>query len=172
MGDLVIDFQVGWVGTHGANLDDGKFHSIAATFNAQDGIKIVIDGVETPTYKGANGFWLDAVNTTGNYLSMGMAREEHVLNGKVQDIGIYNRVLSADEIQDFMHTDTLSVDGLVATIAHSSASSTADDTITDLGNGVDTLIVNSGSTANATVSSSGWTATANSVNDGVANLIW
>ncbi len=170
-GDLIIDFQVGWVGTHGANLDDGKFHSVATTFNAQDGVKVFIDGVEVPTYNGANGFWLDAVNTTGDYLSMGIGREENVFNGQVQDIGIYNRVLGADEIQDFMNANALAMDGLVATIEHSSTNSTAIDAITDLGNGADTLFVSFGATVNATIHSSGWTASADSVNHGSATLI-
>jgi hypothetical protein len=114
---VLIDFQVGWVATHGANIDDGKHHDIAVTFDAAIGPKVYIDGIESATYAGPNGCALGAVHTTGDYISMGLARESNYFNGQIQEIGIYNKELSPDQIQSFMQTSSLSTDGLVAAIA-------------------------------------------------------
>jgi len=85
-----------------SKLTPGKWHNVVATYtgsNTSAGLKIFIDGVRMDTSADDHGNYTGMPNSS-NPVTIGLANlQELNANGSMDDVRIYNRVLSTSEIQ-------------------------------------------------------------------------
>ena len=106
-GEIRVEGGACNISTSGANLEDGKWHHIAYTFDANDGTGSVADGklyvdgtlwIETTSYNGKT-----ILNTAyGNDVLIGEAfyNSNYFFHGVLDDIRIYDYVVSAEELRN------------------------------------------------------------------------
>jgi hypothetical protein len=84
----------------GTFIEDGSWHAVAGTFDADDGVKVYVDG-EIVAEGAPNG------NVPGNgtrNVFIGHREDGQYLNAVIDDVRIWNRVLEQEEIVETMQT--------------------------------------------------------------------
>ena len=82
----------------GASIMDDEWHSVVGTFDADDGVKVYVDG-ELASQLAPNG------NTPGNgqnNVFIGHRQDGQFLNAVIDEVRIWDRVLDDDEIMETM----------------------------------------------------------------------
>jgi flagellin len=126
---VVLDFQVGNVRTAALPILDNKWHMISVTYDKSatgTGVTFYVDGQLIPGSPGANGFDKNAVNTINSSNSATFGYEFGVTNGatdtsktdskligRIDDVSIWNRALSASEIGNLYSLPSTIPAGLV-----------------------------------------------------------
>ena len=95
--DGKLGFDVGWVGVvqSSRNVSDGRWHHVAMTHQAKDGqVQLYIDGQADSRGK------LKSVDDSEHVLRIGYTATDFMppLQGSLDDVRIYNRVLEAKEV--------------------------------------------------------------------------
>ncbi len=103
---LISSWSSNAIRVHGSTaINDGSWHHVIVTYdgsNSASGFSIYIDGKPetlTITHDSLSGSTLSDANFT-----IGSRDGGEYLNGKIDEVAIYNRALSAEEIQVNMHT--------------------------------------------------------------------
>jgi hypothetical protein len=106
------------VSTYDDVVTRNAWHHIAVTYDGgiiEDDIKIYVDGVNQSVYlNGDPGCYVD---TTPGIFRVGLASdidEGRYFEGKLDDIRVYNKALTAQEVQDIYDADAPAPTGLVA----------------------------------------------------------
>ncbi len=105
-----LHFDVGWVGvvSSGVPVNDGQWHYVVVTVefvNDSDTISFYVDGVSA----GGGNLNVDRFSDSGLPLKIGFCNgdfpESCHFNGIIDDVRIYDRALSAEEIRQFYQMD-------------------------------------------------------------------
>jgi hypothetical protein len=92
-------------------LNDNAWHHIALTYDgrggstAYNGMNIYVDGVDTSTSRGTSGGAYIAMSNTIADVEIGRYFANRYLDGKMDNVVIYNRNLSVDEIYEDFYAD-------------------------------------------------------------------
>ena len=99
-----------WHGSYAnnSNLADGNWHHIAITHSDTDGNILFVDGAPVLTQNWTDGTGNSIVFPGGDLFKLGTNEGSNNLPAGLQDMRIYNRVLSRDEINSVMNGNDLS----------------------------------------------------------------
>ena len=78
-------------------VDDGEWHHVALVYNGSE-VKYYIDGSPSGGDSSLSGTWNNSVNALIGFRVSGSA--QHYYTGTLDEVGIWNRALTADEISD------------------------------------------------------------------------
>ena len=84
-------------------LDDA-WHHVVAIFDRDVGIKIYIDGAFDNSVSGSSGFANDQSGGNPLYIGKKIGGNYSYINGKIQELRVYNRALSEPEIEKLYET--------------------------------------------------------------------
>ena len=105
-----IRFQVNsvYAGISYSNLVKGKWYHLVGTARASGYVKLYVDGVLASTSSGT----LSAFNDSSNNLNIGNAAyySSPIFNGHIEEVAVWNKELSADEVMDLYRKGVSTLD--------------------------------------------------------------
>lgn len=123
-GSIAFDFQIGAVYTDATNINDGKPHFLALSFNRSEGVKIWLDGEQLETHSWNNfnpaSVWTaqtGQISFGGQAGTIGGYGDQTYYSGRLGEARVYNTVLSDSDVKNLYEEKAISSSSVVEQFA-------------------------------------------------------